>query len=132
MCCRRGDGPVSGHCRQTAPGYPDAHANLGVLPKHQDKLDEAVAGRRQAVALKPDHAEACFNLGRLLPETGKIEASIAAYRRALVVDPWFLRGPRSTSLLRCWRKETRVRSWRSLRRFSIFAFRSPDGNTVRA
>src|SRR6185369_5389878 len=42
-----------------------AHYNLGIVLKERGEVDQAVEHYRQAVALRPDYAEAHYNLGRL-------------------------------------------------------------------
>ena len=55
----------------------------------REKLDEAVASYRRALALKPDYAEALNNLGAALYGLGKLEDAEAAARRALALAPDF-------------------------------------------
>ena len=43
---------------QLAPQDAEAHSNLGNTLKELGRLDEAEASYRQAIALKPDYAEA--------------------------------------------------------------------------
>ena len=48
----------------------------------QGRTDEAVAAYREAIRLKPDHAEAHCNLAKQLQIQGKYGESLAAYERA--------------------------------------------------
>jgi len=66
-----------------------AHNNLGFTLKAQGKLDEAVVSFRQAIALKPDFAEAHNNLASTLMNQSKMDEAIASFRRALTVKPDF-------------------------------------------
>jgi len=63
------------------------HSNLGNILQAQDELDEAAASYRQALALKPDLAEAANNLGNILRSQGKVDACLACYGYALQVKP---------------------------------------------
>ena len=51
------------------------------------RLDEAIAGYCQALALKPDLTAAHNNLGNALCEQGRLEEAEASYRRALALQP---------------------------------------------
>ncbi len=51
---------------------------------------EAEACFREAVRLKPDHAQAHFNLGDLLRDAGELDAAEAAFREAARIDPNYL------------------------------------------
>ena len=53
------------------PDFADAHSNLGVVLKQLNRLDEAVASCRQAIALNPDYVEAHFTLGMMLEKSGR-------------------------------------------------------------
>ena len=65
------------------------HKNLGVALKANGQVDEAIAACRQAIALKPDYAEAHKNLGGLLHGKGELEEAIAAYRQAIAFWPGY-------------------------------------------
>ena len=64
-----------------------AHNNLGVTLRDQRRLAEAEASLRQALALKPEYAEAYNNLGGTLKDQGRLAEAEASYRRALVIRP---------------------------------------------
>lgn len=51
------------------------------------RLPEAEAAYRQALALKPDYAEACNNLGLLLQSSGRLPEAEAVFRRAVELRP---------------------------------------------
>ena len=51
------------------------------------RLDEAEASYTQAIALKPDYAEAHNNLGIMLQEMGKLEEAEAIYTKAIALNP---------------------------------------------
>ena len=51
------------------------------------RLDAAIAGYRQVLALKPESAAAHNNLGNALCEQGKFEEAEASYRRLLAIEP---------------------------------------------
>ncbi|HQU42170.1 MAG TPA: tetratricopeptide repeat protein, partial [Pirellulales bacterium] len=70
------------HGQQT--GEPaDAHYKLGATHAAQRRWEEAAAGYRQAVALRPGHAEAHRNLGDALRELGRADEAILNYGEAL-------------------------------------------------
>ena len=58
------------------PRNPVYLCNHGVVLAVQGKLEEAIASFRQAINIKPDHAEAHYNLGISLAGQGKLEASL--------------------------------------------------------
>ena len=70
-----------------APGFADAHVNLGNLRRAQGRLDDARACYERALAAAPGHAGAHNNLGTVLRELGDATAAAAAHRRALEINP---------------------------------------------
>jgi SAM-dependent methyltransferase len=68
----------------TKPGQ--LHNNLGNGFKEQGRLDEAVAQYQQALALKPDFAEAHNNLGTAFQEQGRLDEAVTQYCRALAFN----------------------------------------------
>src|SRR5213593_3157864 len=63
------------------------HHNMGEAYRTAGKLEDAIACYRQALALKPDYAEAHTNLGIALWDQGKVAEAIACYRQALALKP---------------------------------------------
>ncbi|MBI5658775.1 MAG: tetratricopeptide repeat protein [Nitrosomonadales bacterium] len=63
------------------------HYNLGNALKALGELDGAAESYREALALKPDYAEAHVNLGNTLQAQGKLEEAIGHYRSALLSRP---------------------------------------------
>ncbi len=61
--------------------------SLAVQLHQSGRFPEAVAAYRQALALKPDFAEAYSNLGSALSDLGQFEEALAAYHRALTIQP---------------------------------------------
>ena len=53
------------------------------------RLDEAEASLRQAIALKPDFAEAHYNLGNTLKMLGRLDEAETNYRKAIALKPDF-------------------------------------------
>ncbi|RMH74721.1 MAG: tetratricopeptide repeat protein [Cyanobacteria bacterium J007] len=51
--------------------------------------DGAIAAYREAIARKPDHAEAYNNWGLLLQKNGDLDGAIACYDRAIAADPHY-------------------------------------------
>ncbi|MBW1895285.1 MAG: tetratricopeptide repeat protein, partial [Deltaproteobacteria bacterium] len=55
----------------------------------QGRLEEAAAGYRKALTIKPDYVEAHSNLGTVLIAQGRLEEAAAGYRKALAIKPDF-------------------------------------------
>jgi hypothetical protein len=62
---------------------------LGITLQALGRLDEAEASYRQAIALKPDYAEAFSNLGIALQELGRKKEAEVSYTQALALKPDF-------------------------------------------
>ena len=60
---------------------------LGKVLIKQEKLDDAIAAYRQAIALKADFAWAYKDLGDVLSRQNKVAEATEAYRRAMQLDP---------------------------------------------
>ena len=67
------------------PDYAEAHNNLGVTLQELERLDEAEASCRQAIAMKPDFSEAHYNLGITLREMGRLKESETFYLEAIAL-----------------------------------------------
>jgi predicted O-linked N-acetylglucosamine transferase (SPINDLY family) len=72
-----------------AHDYRDAghHYDLGNELYGQGRINEAVAAYRDAVRIKPDHAEAHCNLGNALKQRGDLNEAVDAYRTAIANKP---------------------------------------------
>ena len=70
-----------------APGYPDAHYNLGSVLQAQGSVRQAISAYRRAIALDPMYSEAHNNLGALLDTTGDRANAMAHYRLAVQFGP---------------------------------------------
>jgi tetratricopeptide (TPR) repeat protein len=66
---------------------PEFHCNLAVALEAVDRLDEAAASYRAAIARKSDYARAQLNLGNVLLRQAQFDAAEAAYCRASALDP---------------------------------------------
>src|SRR5207245_2257744 len=66
------------------------HHNLGEAYRATGKLEDAIAAYRQALALKPDYAEAHKSLGIVLWDQGKLDEAIACFRHALALKPAYV------------------------------------------
>jgi radical SAM protein with 4Fe4S-binding SPASM domain len=55
---------------------------LGITLKELGRLEEAEASYTQAIALKPDNADAHRNLGNTLQELGKIKEAVSSFQQA--------------------------------------------------
>ncbi len=60
---------------------------MGNTLKELGRLDETEASYRQAIALKPDYAEAHYNLGVTLKELGRLDEAEASYKKAIALKP---------------------------------------------
>jgi predicted O-linked N-acetylglucosamine transferase (SPINDLY family) len=61
--------------------------NLGNALRAQGRLDEAMGHYRQALALRPDFAEAHNNVGVTLQDQGKLDEAITHLRQAVALQP---------------------------------------------
>jgi protein O-GlcNAc transferase len=68
---------------------PDAvlFNNRGAILQGLKRFDEALASCEQAIALKPDYADALYNRGVLLQELQRFEDALASYEKALAAQP---------------------------------------------
>jgi predicted O-linked N-acetylglucosamine transferase (SPINDLY family) len=66
---------------------PNVFNNLGNALAELGRTDDAVAAFRQALAARPDFAEASYNLGSVLQEAGQFDEAIQAYQNALKARP---------------------------------------------
>jgi tetratricopeptide (TPR) repeat protein len=74
--------------RATAGEAPaSAWFDLGLVRQDLRDYAAAAAAYRQAIELKPDHAEAALNLGIVLQEGGDPDAAMEAYRTAYRLRP---------------------------------------------
>jgi tetratricopeptide (TPR) repeat protein len=69
------------------PGCWMVHYNLGIVLSERGETDQAIDHYRQAVALRPNYAEAHYNLGRLLVEQGHFDEAIDHYEKAVEINP---------------------------------------------
>jgi len=60
---------------------------VGITLKELGRLDEAEASYTQAIALKPDYADAHNNLGITLTELGRLDEAEASYTQAIALKP---------------------------------------------
>jgi hypothetical protein len=72
---------------------------LGNTLQELGRLDEAEASIKQAIALKPDYAEAHYNLGNTLQELGKLDEAEASYGQAIALKPDFAEAHSNLGLL---------------------------------
>jgi tetratricopeptide (TPR) repeat protein len=72
---------------QINPDFAQAHNNLGIALKDQNRLEEAIGSFSKALQIKPDYAEAHNNLGLVLQEQGRMGEAIASFSKALQIKP---------------------------------------------
>ena len=70
----------------------DVYYNCGVLAQHLSQPRRAVEYYRDAIAIRPNLAEALLNLGHALLDLGSREEALAAWIPALELRPEFARG----------------------------------------
>jgi tetratricopeptide (TPR) repeat protein len=68
---------------------PQWHYSLGTLLMEQKRMGEALRALSQAIALRPDFAEAHLAMGNVLLEMGQIPEAEQSYRNALRIHPDF-------------------------------------------
>jgi len=72
-----------GRTRALTPDNADIHHDLSIAHKQAVRLDEAAAGQRRALMLRPDFAAAWMTLGNLLTELGRREQALQAHQHSL-------------------------------------------------
>ncbi len=72
---------------QRFPSNPFPHNNLGVAFRKLNRLDEAEACYKKALALKPDYVAAHYNLGMVFYDRGRLDEAEACYKKALALKP---------------------------------------------
>ena len=72
---------------QRNPACWMAYSNLGIVLLDKDRPQEAVERFEQALAIKPDLAEAEHNLGNALVNLGRAAEALAHYERAAQLKP---------------------------------------------
>jgi Flp pilus assembly protein TadD len=70
-----------------APGFAQAHNNLGLVLEQQGAPAEAEHHFLRSIALNPDSAKSQLNLGALLADQKRFSEAESAYRRALELVP---------------------------------------------
>lgn len=72
------------------PNRADAHYRLGLLLRHQGRLEEAVAEFQEAVAINPVYLKALVKLGLALREMDQPDEAIRVLQRALEIQPEYI------------------------------------------
>jgi predicted O-linked N-acetylglucosamine transferase (SPINDLY family) len=76
---------------QTVLASPSAPAiasfSFGLLCATQDRLQEAAAAYRHAIAIKPDFVDAYINLGTVVLALGRREEAVTIFRDAIAISP---------------------------------------------
>ena len=88
--------------------------NLANTLTEQEQLDEAVAGYRRTIGLRPDFSVAHHNLGVVLARQEKWDEAIASFRRAVELKPDYVQAHRhlATILAVQHRLVEAAESWR--------------------
>lgn len=79
--------PVLQKAAEFMPNDAEAHYNLGEAFMRLGRLNEAEAGYRRVLQIRPDIIGAHVNLGMILYELGLLNEAEASYRRALQIKP---------------------------------------------
>src|SRR5262249_7061158 len=66
---------------------PTAHTNLGNVFWSQQKLDEAMACYKKALALDPKFVRAHANLGQVLVSKNKVDEGLVSLRKSVELAP---------------------------------------------
>jgi len=69
------------------PGNPRGHSSLGAAFAEEGRMEEALRRYRQALLIRPDHADAHFNLANAFSALGEVERAIYHFRRAVHSKP---------------------------------------------
>src|SRR5262249_50942450 len=69
------------------PDFAEAHNNLGLALRDQNRLEEAQASFQQALHLKPNYADAHSNLGLVAEFLGDLDVAAQCFREALRHEP---------------------------------------------
>jgi Flp pilus assembly protein TadD len=72
---------------ELAPGWPEAHYNLGNLLLERGELAEAMDAYRQALAARPAWPQGWNALGTARLQAGDLEGAAAAHRQAIALAP---------------------------------------------
>ncbi|MBW1824581.1 MAG: tetratricopeptide repeat protein [Deltaproteobacteria bacterium] len=80
---------------QKSPHIARPHYNLGNAYKNSDRLDEAIAEYKRALAINPNYLDALYNLGNTYLKKGKLDKAIDMYKKALAISPNFSRAHRN-------------------------------------
>jgi tetratricopeptide (TPR) repeat protein len=96
VALRRGDVKEArkdiGHARSLNPDLPAPHHALGLLEEHVDRLKQAEASYRAALAVDPGFGPARANLGRMLFAAGRYDDAREQFLRLTEVAPEVLDG----------------------------------------
>ena len=69
------------------PDYAEAHNNLGVVERQQEKFDQAIKSFEKAIAIQPNYTQAHSNLGNTLFQLGQLETAITSYKKLIAIKP---------------------------------------------
>jgi tetratricopeptide (TPR) repeat protein len=75
------------HAIALRPDVARSHANLGDAFRMLDKLDDAIACYKKAIALDAKHVGAHANLGVALHDQKKLDKAIACFKKAIDINP---------------------------------------------
>ena len=70
-----------------SPSSAAGHAAMSHVLAQQDRLPDAIAEARLAIACAPDQAQHCITLSHLLARIGDVDAAARASRAAVSADP---------------------------------------------
>ena len=70
-----------------APGFPEAHFNLGNALRQQGKHNEAITSFEKTLSLMPEHMGAIINSAGTYEEMGQLDKAYTNYKKAQTLAP---------------------------------------------
>lgn len=103
LLCQRGDAgegiPLLEKALYMKPDMPAYRCNLANALHDVLRYEEALLRAREAIALKPDYAEAHFIAGLCQAALGRIDAAMSSYREAIRINPSLARAQNNLGIL---------------------------------
>ncbi|HEY1921293.1 MAG TPA: tetratricopeptide repeat protein, partial [Tepidisphaeraceae bacterium] len=74
------------HCIRLRPDWGEAHVNLAIALRGQQRVDEAITAAQRAIQLMPSCAAAHYHLGAAHYENAQPNLAASSFRRVLEID----------------------------------------------